>query len=224
MSLPALSLSMDESNGYAPSTDLNAPPPAPVFPRDEDPAEAALDEYHDGLQDAEVRAALEADPVGADTAFMPEVLDPSVTRFGESQPLSPACMWCNARLPVADAARCPSCGAILQPIDAEVDVPGLTTINDNARAALLRDDIRRQQATVDLSRPDGQVDPALVAATQLPRADLRSEPEGSEVYQPPSPEVRQMMRQIRLESFEADPVALVDPGPLAEPGNEEDTL
>ena len=199
----------------APSNGSDPVPTVPA-PDDEAQAEAALEEYDDGLMAAEVRAALEADPDGSDAAFAP-ALAAETARFGEATAARPLCQWCNAPLPVADAARCPSCKAILQPID-DVDVPGLTTVSAETRAAVRREDVI-QRAAED-PRLLATLDPSVLT----PPADVLGGPPSPDSYQPPSPEVREMMRRIKWEAFEADPVAIIDPGPLADGRPEEETL
>ncbi len=140
-----------------------------------------------------------------DLAFSP-TLPPETVRFGEATPVEPCCEWCNASLPAADAARCPSCGALLQPLNGETEVPGLTTISSAARAAAER--VERQRAqTASWAAP---------ASAQLTR------PPSHEAYQPPDEEVQAAMREIERQATEADALRNVDPGPLAERNQEEE--
>ena len=199
---------------HAGEADAEAPEPG-LDAETEIDAEAELDAYHDELLAAEARAAIESDP-GADAAFA-ETLDPAVFRFGEAVPVRPTCMWCTAALPVADAARCPTCGALLQPIDVDPDLPGLTTVSDNARAARVRLELAGRLATGDPALAPVGSDPDLVAIQSLRSpADLFGGHEPPESYAPPSAEVRSQMRRILWEAIEADPVGFVDPGPLSE--------
>ena len=134
-----------------------------------------------------------------DFAFS-ETLPPETARFGEPSPVEPSCEWCNARLPDPDAARCPSCGALLQPLNGETEVPGLTTISTAARAAAER--AERHRAVAGAS--------ARGAGRQLPR------PTSPDAYEPPSEEVLAAMREIEREAAAADPQRDVEPGPLAD--------
>jgi hypothetical protein len=198
--------------------------PDASLPADDEAAEAALDEYEDGLLAAEVLAAVESSDA-VDAKFAPN-LDPSSVRFGEPTPTKPVCQWCNAELPSADVERCPSCKVALKPVEGHREVPGVTSVSSETRAAMQRIEIQRQVATVDLTRADGTTDPDLITVHELPvSADILG-PETAESYQPPSAEVREMMRRIKWEAFEADPLGMVDPGPLADRRSqrEENTL
>lgn len=196
----------------------------PSLPADDEAVEAALDEYQDGLLAAEVRAAIESSDA-VDSTFSPDI-DPSSVRFGEPTPTKPVCQWCNAELPSADVDSCPTCKVALKPVEGHRDVPGLTTVSSETLAAIQRMEIQRQVATVNLRRADGTTDPDLITVHELPVSAEILGPETAESYQPPSPEVREMMRRIKWEAFEADPIALVDPGPLADRRSqrEENTL
>jgi hypothetical protein len=191
---------------------------------DDEATEAALDEYEDGLLAAEVRAAVESSDA-VDATFS-ATLDPASVRFGEATPTKPVCQWCNADLPSADLDRCPSCKVALKPVEGHREVPGLTTVSSEAQAAIQRIEIQRQMASVNLTRADGTLDPDLITVQKLPvTADILG-PETTESYQPPSAEVREMMRRIKWEAFEADPLGMIDPGPLADRRSqrEENTL
>jgi hypothetical protein len=194
------------------------------LPADDEAVEAALDEYQEGLQAAEVRAAIESSDA-VDATFSPNI-DPSNIRFGEPTPTKPVCQWCNAELPAPDLERCPSCKVALKPVEGHRDVPGLTTVSSETLAAIQRIEIQRQVASVNLMRADGTPDQDLITLHELPvSADILG-PETAESYQPPSAEVREMMRRIKWEAFEADPIGMVDPGPLADRRSqrEENTL
>jgi hypothetical protein len=193
-------------------------------PADDEAVEAALDEYQDGLLAAEVRAAIESSDA-VDTTFSRNI-DPSSIRFGEPTPTKPVCQWCNAELPSPDVERCPSCKVALKPVEGHREVPGLTTISSETQAAIQRIEIQRQVATVNLMRADGTHDPDLITVHELPVSAEVLGPETAESYQPPSAEVREMMRRIKWEAFEADPIGMVDPGPLADRRSqrEENTL
>jgi hypothetical protein len=198
--------------------------PADDEAADDEAAEAALDEYQDGLLAAEVGAAIETSDAG-DATFSSNI-DPSSVRFGEPTPTKPVCQWCNAELPSADVERCPSCKVALKPVEGHPEVPGLTTVSSETLAAIQRIEIQRQVASVNLTRADGTPDPDLITVHELPvSADVLG-PETAESYQPPSAEVREMMRRIKWEAFEADPLGMVDPGPLADRRSqrEENTL
>jgi hypothetical protein len=212
---------MDEPrDGVAPPVEAAQVAASAPDTSDVEAAEAELDAYHDQLLAAEVRAAIETDEDG-DVRFT-STLDPASARFGETAPLRPSCQWCTAELPVADAARCPTCGALLQPIDDEPDVPGITSMSDEARASLERE-ARRRLSMADTAPSAPQDDPELVAATGLtPPADLFEGAQPRESYAPPSAEVRKMMRRILWEAIEADPVGFVDPGPLSDARKEEE--
>jgi hypothetical protein len=196
----------------------------PSLPVDDEAVEAALDEYQDGLLAAEVRAAIESSDA-VDATFSPNI-DPSSVRFGEPTPTKPVCQWCNADLPSADVDRCPSCKVALKPVEGHREVPGLTTASSETLAAIQRIEIQRQTASVNLMRPDGTVDPDLITVHELPVSAELLGPETAESYQPPSAEVREMMRRIKWEAFEADPIGMIDPGPLADRRSqrEENTL
>ena len=163
---------------------------------------AGAGEEHE--EKALARPELGVDYGDGDLAFS-ETLPPETARFGEPSPVEPSCEWCNARLPDPDAARCPSCGALLQPLNGETEVPGLTTISTAARAAAER--AERQRAAAGTS--------ARGSGAQLPR------PSSRDAYEPPSEEVRAAMREIEREAATADPQRDVEPGPLAEGDREE---
>ena len=157
---------------------------------------------------AEPRVApLVDDDDEGDVAFSEE-LDPATKSFGAPTPVPPSCQWCHAVLPVADAARCPSCGAILQPIEGIEDVPGLTTMSDAARAALERVEMRRRQAASEA--------PAVRPAFPSAVGAAAVEPPSPRAYEPPPDEVRAAMLQIELETAAADRLRDVDPAPLRE--------
>ncbi len=156
---------------------------------------------------AEEPPALAESPLdddGGDVAFS-ESLPPETARFGEPSAVEPCCEWCNARLPQPDAARCPSCGALLQPLNGDTEVPGLTTISSAARAAAER--AERQRV-----REDGAAGAVAAPLSQPPSRD---------VYEPPSDEVMAAMREIEREVARADALRDVEPGPLATGEQEE---
>ena len=179
--------------------DANVEPAAGV----ERPETAAPEGEAEGAEPQAAPYIADDDDEG-DVAFSEE-LDPAIKSFGAPTPVPPSCQWCHAVLPVADAARCPSCGAILQPIEGIEDVPGLTTMSDAARAALERVEMRRRQAA---SEP-------LPVRPQFPSVvDADAEPPSPGAYEPPADEVRAAMLQIELEAAAADRLRDVDPAPL----------
>jgi hypothetical protein len=198
------------------------PPPAPsraspdggAVDADVEAAEAELDAYHDELAAAEMHARVETSDPGWDASFA-ATLDPETAHFGEATHTQPTCQWCHAELPVADAARCPTCGAILQPLDMDADVPGVTSVSGQMRAELEMVEYRRRLAHAQ-GREAGPPDVELLARRPTPPQELFGGKEPPESYAPPSDDVRKEMRKILLEAIEADPDSFVEPGPLSE--------
>ncbi len=183
----------------------HAPPGYPPPASEQAPSEDEEDESPAPAR--QERAGLGESPLDredGDVAFS-ESLPPEIARFGEPSPVEPCCEWCNARLSQPDAARCGSCGALLQPLNGESDVPGLTTISSAARAAAER--AERQRAAAGASVGE--------AAAAIAR------PSSRDVYEPPNEEVLAAMREIEREAARADPLREVEPGPLAAGEQEE---
>ena len=173
-----------------------------------------------------------------DIAFSPSV-PPEVAHFGAAKPVEPICQWCNAPLPSADATRCPACGALLHPVDepAEVRPPvpgagspvrseGEGSPAKPASGAGRPDDggaAAAAPAAAGGSAFDGltadEVD-LLAGSSESLRREI-AQHSSNDALQPPPVEVRRAMLEIEREAFEADPVQLVDPGPLAEKRDDE---
>ncbi|MGI8704091.1 MAG: hypothetical protein ACR2JZ_06230 [Candidatus Limnocylindrales bacterium] len=165
---------------------------------------------------ARLRAELE-DPLAVDTRFAP-TLDAETAHFGEPAPAVETCQWCNAPLPDAAEIACPNCGSLARPVTEEVEVPGLTTMSTEARAAIIRAErARTETESRSAFRPllrseTGASAPAGASATAAGVGD--------EALQPPDDRVRAMMTQIELEAYQADPARDVEPSPLRDEQDE----
>lgn len=145
----------------------------------------------------------ETEPDGVDTAFAAD-LDPETAHYGELAPLAPHCPWCDAPLPAPEPERCPACQVAVRASDAHGELPGLTVLSQGAQAALHKFERRhpgfavppaatlvpRDPGPLDLSpEVDEVVDPAAPAVPAVDGA-----------YEPPSDDVRSMMRRIEQEA------------------------
>jgi hypothetical protein len=181
---------------------------------------------------------------GFDTSFS-ATASAELESYRSSSPPPPICMWCNSALPSRDATRCPTCGAALVPPEGTPDVPGLTSIPgrpasfqpsappspakpaDNLVGRLLpRSQVpavpdRRQP---DLSPYEGLTpeEIALLADSSVALREEIAKLDPRDAFQPPSRDVRQAMLQIEFEADRADPMRIVDPGPLAERRRDEE--
>jgi hypothetical protein len=184
------------------------------------------------------------DEWGFDTSFSPSA-SAELESYRTSSPPPPICMWCNSALPSRDATRCPTCGAALVPPEGTADVPGLTSIPgrpasfqpsalpspakpaDGVVGRLLpRSQVpvvpdRRQS---DLSAYEGLTpeEIALLADSSVALREEIAKLDPRDAFQPPSRDVRQAMLQIEFEADRADPMRIVDPGPLAGRGRDEE--
>jgi hypothetical protein len=185
------------------------------------------------------------DEWGFDTSFSPSA-SAELESYRTSTPPPPICMWCNSALPSRDATRCPTCRAALVPPEGTVDVPGLTSIPgrpasfqpsapppppvkpaDGVVSRLLpRSQVpavpdRRQP---DLSPYEGLTpeEIALLADSSVALREEIAKLDPRDAFQPPSRDVRQAMLQIEFEADRADPMRIVDPGPLAERRRDEE--
>ena len=175
-------------------------------------------------------------PDEVDMSFSASI-PPDVARFGESTPPAPICQWCNAALPTGDPPRCPGCGALLHPADGAAEVPGLTEIPRTAPASLPAarsagvggwptPPTVTPRTTPDLSAYEG-LTPEEIQLLANSSAALRQEITqlgSQEAFQPPNRDVRRAMLEIEFEADRADPMRIVDPGPLAEHRSEEPTV
>jgi hypothetical protein len=183
------------------------------------------------------------DEWGFDTAFSPSA-SAELESYRISSPPPPICMWCNTALPSRDATKCPTCGALLEPPEGSADVPGLTSMPgrpasfQSAPAApsggpgegLAGRLLPRSQAPAVPGRPSA--DPsayegltpeeiALLADSSVALREEISKLGSHDAFLPPSRDVRQAMLEIEFEADRADPMRIVDPGPLAERRREE---
>jgi hypothetical protein len=174
------------------------------------------------------------DELGVDTAFTPAALA-QLASYGGSGHAAPFCMWCNAPLPSASEPRCPQCGAHLEPVDGARDVPGLTSMPPRGGSATQPPP---WPAASQTASPAGSLAPrtqvpstaarpspyegltpeemALLADSSLVLREEISRLNPRDAYEPPSRDVRQAMLEIEFEADRADPMRIVDPGPLAE--------
>jgi hypothetical protein len=179
-----------------------------------------------------------------DTSFSPAA-SAALASYGTSGPPAPICMWCNNRLPSADATRCPTCGVLLEPLEGTPDVPGLTSLPrrgasfqpslvppSSAMPAASESPASRvlpwsQMPSVPAPAGRSQADPAayegltpeeiaLLADSSVALREEISKLSSQDAYLPPSRDVRRAMLEIEFEADRADPMRIVDPGPLAE--------
>ncbi|MGZ6260301.1 MAG: hypothetical protein ACXWPO_09130 [Candidatus Limnocylindrales bacterium] len=172
------------------------PPPAPAAPVTNE----LLDEREPMLEPAteyELAPQLLLEPdAGGDATFTGN-LDQSVLEFGASRQPARACEWCNTPLEDATAATCPTCGAPLQPVQPDLEIPGLTTMSLEAALARQRAEARRQgegRTTLAGLRP-GAAAPASSAQSQAVPLD---EETVQEAVKPPDEEVRRLMLEMEL--------------------------
>ena len=143
------------------------------------------------------------DDGGVDTAFSVN-LAPEVQAFGAPKPLASVCQWCNAGLPDPDVAICPHCGGRLKPIDEALEVPGLTTITPEARAALERAAVQRLRDAARRGRTNeppfqvGGSSPAEPPPAPVPELD---DAEVQAAIAPPEDAVRRLMLEMELEAL-----------------------
>jgi hypothetical protein len=136
------------------------------------------------------------------TVFKPG-LDPETLSFGVDKPASSVCQWCNALLDDPTVSTCPHCGAALQPVEPDVEVPGLTTMAPEALAAQARVERRLLEASQarSLGRTllaGGAAPPASPVADLLPSEDEAIQA-GS--FQPPAPAVQDVIRRMEMEAL-----------------------
>ncbi len=134
------------------------------------------------------------------TAFKPG-LDPDTLNFGLDKPAPTVCQWCNTLLDDPTVSTCPHCGAALQPVEPDVEVPGLTTVTPEARAAQAR--AERKLVEVTQGRSLGR---SLLAGGAAPPAApglLGSEDEAIQAgsFQPPDPQVQDVIRRMEIEAL-----------------------
>jgi hypothetical protein len=156
-----------------------------------------------------------------DTAFSP-TLPQEAARFGEPAPVAPICQWCNARLPSADVPKCPTCGVRLQPVEATPEVPGQVPMTASpvpaqpvptARPPVPAGAMPRDPAAYEgLTADEIQLLSNSSAALRQEITQLNSR----EALEPPTRDVRQAMLEIEFEADRADPMRIVDPGPLSD--------
>lgn len=161
-----------------------------------------------GAAEAPPAEAPPADPVddgGVDRAFSTE-LGPEVRDFGQTRPLEVVCQWCGSTLPDPEADACPVCGGRLKPLGDLVDVPGLTQIGPEARAAQARVEIARLR---DAARR-GQIVPtesavALPSDPEVPPAPppVLAESEIEAAIRPPDAAVRRLMLELEQDARRA---------------------
>jgi len=183
------------------------------------------------------------DDEGLDMTFS-ATLPQEATHFGEPSPVAPICQWCNTRLPAPDVAKCPSCGVRLQPVEGTPDLPGLTAPapssyrpaapSPTAAPARSAGGVpvpgwpgSSQPATQrpappamprDLSAYEG-LTPEEIEMLSNSSATLRNEISqlnSREALEPPSRDVKQAMLEIEFEADRADPMRIIDPGPLSD--------
>ncbi len=190
---------------------------AAAFP----PAGGELLDAHEPLLEPETEyelppEALLAPDAGGDRAFVAN-LDPSVLEFGTARASTSACQWCNAPLPDATAATCPSCGASLRPAQADLEVPGLTTSTAARQVPrggeVLPPGTEPPVAPPPSPSPTGQ---GALLEGALPPVDLQlDEATVQEAVKPPDLEVRRLMLEMELEQLraeqESEPAAREEP-------------
>lgn len=145
-----------------------------------------------------------APDAGGDRAFVGG-LEASVLEFGAARPSARVCQWCNAELPDAGAATCPSCGASLRSTQPDVEIPGLTT-SAAATAGGPRLQIPSTGPTAPAVRGAGPLpaEQPLPEGT-LPPVDLELDEETVHAaVQPPDSEVRRLMLEMELEQLRAE--------------------
>jgi hypothetical protein len=98
----------------------------------------------------------------------------------------PACPWCSAPLPGAEAAACPSCGARLIEDEAGVEIPGVTAVDPGLVAAASAPRKVRRTFGALLVGDDDEIPPPSEA--EMP------------ALAPPDVEVRREMLRLELEA------------------------
>ena len=154
-------------------------------------------------------------------------LDPEVLRFGESKPAATLCPWCGQALAATDLDACPHCGALLKPADEALEVPGVTTLSQEALRILEVAEVKARRKTKRRfgSAPEA---PSPTVAPLAPDPD-----EEMAAVRPPDAEVRRVMRELEIEArraalaadapavaSEAAPAPAIAPEPVPEPAQE----
>jgi hypothetical protein len=178
------------------------------------------------------------DDWGFDTSFSPTA-SAELESYRTTGQSATICMWCNNPLPSRDATKCPTCGALLEPPEGAADVPGLTSLpgrgasRQAAAPTAMSSGVpsssglvapRSQVPSVpapaqpDASLYDGLTpeEMALLAHSSIALREEISKLGSHDALKPPSRDVRQAMLEIEFEADRADPLRIVDPGPLAE--------
>jgi hypothetical protein len=123
-----------------------------------------------------------------------QTLDPEVLRFGETKPPAAICPWCGQPLPAADLDACPHCQALLKPADAALEVPGVTTLSQDALRILEIAEAKKRRKARGRFRTVAD-EPIMPIVPVSPDAD-----EEIAAIQPPDAEVRRVMRQLEYEA------------------------
>lgn len=157
-------------------------------------------------------AAIAADPTGGrvddggiDTTFS-AALGSTVRDFGQTRPQRTLCPWCAAPLADPEAETCPTCGTRLQPIQADLEIPGLTSITPEARALLAKVEVTRLREAMKRGEVVPRPGPTIAQPeTALPPASppVLTESEAEAAVQPPDDAVRRLMLEMEIEARRA---------------------
>jgi hypothetical protein len=153
------------------------------------------------------------DDGGGDTSFLAELPD-DIRTFGAARPLPVVCQWCNVPLTDSTVPVCPSCGGRLHPIDEKLELPGVTAISPEAKAAAQRAAVQAQRSGGRRARSDASAGPATVVPPLVapPTLDGELPPAPPPVLddaaiaaaiQPPDADVQRLMREMELASLRA---------------------
>jgi len=180
--------------------DPDAPPPPASVDSPEGvaaDADAALVEELERI--AEAAAAAEPDPDEVATAFS-EDLDPETRAFGAPKPQAIVCQWCNGALESTDLEVCPHCGSRLRPTDADLVVPGVTTLSSEAARAIELAEIQRNREAAKTGQAMYTTPSLATAQAVVPAPD---EATVEAANRPPDDEVRRLMLEMELEARQA---------------------
>ncbi|HEY8198311.1 MAG TPA: zinc ribbon domain-containing protein [Candidatus Limnocylindrales bacterium] len=149
-------------------------------------------------------AALGSDLVDEGDVAFGEHLDPETRAFGAPKPQAIVCQWCNGSLASDDLELCPHCGSRLKPTDADLVVPGVTTLSAEAARALELVEIQRNREAAK-SGQAMYTTPSLASAQSVVPAPDEATVEAAN--RPPDDEVRRLMLEMELEARQARAVA-----------------
>ncbi|HEX5465387.1 MAG TPA: hypothetical protein VFW92_01800 [Candidatus Limnocylindrales bacterium] len=176
-------------------------PEAQAAPELTPQAQADPDLQVEAEAEVETEPASEAqvprDDGGIDWSFSADLAS-EVRDFGRDRPSTTVCQWCGAGLPDPAAETCPSCHGRLRPVQADLEVPGLTALGPEARAIQARIEVARLR---EAARRGEIVPQAASAAQEAPPPippPVLGETELVAAVQPPDEAVRRVMLEMEV--------------------------